>query len=67
MCIRDSIRTASDVAPETLVNLAIFYGPAVLALGFISVLFYFGYKLTPEMHRNMLKELAERRNSAEAS
>ena len=61
------IRTAADIPPETLTNLAIFYGPAVLVLGFVSVLFYFGYKLTPEMHRNMLKELAERRKDAQAN
>ena len=61
------IRTAADIPPETLTNLAIFYGPAVLVLGFVSVLFYFGYKLTPEMHSNMLKELAERRKGAQAN
>jgi Na+/melibiose symporter-like transporter len=41
--------------------MAIFYGPVVAALGFISVLFYFGYKLTPERHKKMLEELSERR------
>ena len=46
--------------------MAIFYGPVVAALGFISVLFYFGYKLTPEMHKRILEELTERRKASGA-
>ena len=42
-----NIQSAADLEPQVLINMAIFYGPVVAALGFISVLFYFGYKLTP--------------------
>ena len=61
-----NIQSAADLEPQVLFNMAVFYGPVVAALGFISVLFYFGYKLTPEAHQNMLKELAERRKSSSA-
>ncbi|HJN52824.1 MAG: MFS transporter [Pseudomonadales bacterium] len=57
------IRTAADVDPDTLLNMGIFYGPIVAGLGFISVLFYTQYKLTPERHGTILVELAERRRS----
>lgn len=55
------IRTAADVPPETLLNMGIFYGPMIASLGFISVLFYMGYRLTPKRHAEMLLELADRR------
>jgi len=61
-----NIQSAADLDPQVLINMAIFYGPVVAALGFISVLFYFGYKLTPDMHKKMLEELAERRKVAQA-
>ena len=62
-----NIQSAADLEPQVLVNMAIFYGPVVAALGFISVLFYFGYKLTPEMHKKMLEELSERRKVSGAN
>lgn len=62
-----NIQSAADLEPQVLFNMAIFYGPVVAALGFISVLFYFGYKLTPEMHKKMLEELTERRKASRAS
>jgi Na+/melibiose symporter-like transporter len=55
------IRTAADVPPETLLNMGLFYGPMIASLGFISVLFYVGYRLTPKRHAEMLVELAARR------
>ena len=57
------IRTAADVAPETLLNMGLFYGPMIASLGFISVLFYMGYRLTPKRHAEMLVELADRRKN----
>jgi Na+/melibiose symporter-like transporter len=58
------IRTAADVAPQTLLDMGIFYGPIIAGLGFISVLFYTGYKLTPQRHAEILVELAVTRNYA---
>ncbi len=57
------IRTAADVAPDTLLNMGIFYGPIIAGLGFLSVLFYTGYKLTPARHAEILVELAARRQA----
>jgi GPH family glycoside/pentoside/hexuronide:cation symporter len=57
------IRTAADVPPETLMNMGFFYGPMIASLGFISVLFYMGYRLTPKRHAEMLVELADRRRN----
>ncbi|MEM7017969.1 MAG: MFS transporter, partial [Pseudomonadota bacterium] len=59
------IRTAADVDPDTLLSMAIFYGPGVAALGFISVAFYTRYKLTPQRHAEMLVDLTERRKEAQ--
>ena len=59
------IRTAADVPPETLLNMGLFYGPMIASLGFISVLFYMGYKLTPKRHAEMLVELNDRRVQTE--
>lgn len=58
------IRTAADVEADTLVSLALFYGPGVAALAFISVMVYTRYSLTPQAHQEMLVELAKRRNLA---
>ena len=62
-----NIQSAADLEPQVLLNMAIFYGPVVAVLGFISVLFYFGYKLTPEMHKKILEELSERRKISGAN
>ncbi len=61
--VGDHIRTAADVPAETLTNMGLFYGPMIASLGFISVLFYTQYRLTPERHAEMLEELAERREN----
>ena len=58
------IRTAADVPAETLINLGLFYGPMIASLGFISVWFYTQYRLTPQLHAEMLVELAERRKAS---
>ncbi len=57
------IKTAADVAPETLVNLGILYGPVVAALGIVSAWCYTNYKLTQRRHEEILRELHERRGS----
>ena len=59
--VGDHIRTAADVPAETLTNMGMFYGPMVAGLGFISVFFYTQYRLTPERHAEMLKDLTARR------
>ena len=55
------VRIAADVPPEPIINLGLFYGPMIASLGFISVLFYTGYKLTPALHAQILSELETRR------
>ena len=55
-----NIRTAADVPPETIIDLGLFYGPFIAALGFISVWFYTQYRLTPSQHAEMLVELQKR-------
>lgn len=55
------IRTAADVAPETIVHLGLVYGPLVAAFGFLSIWCYSHYKLTRERHAEILLELSERR------
>ena len=55
------IRTASDVPPETLVNLGMVYGPIVAAFGFVSIWCYTHYRLTRQRHAEILEELARRR------
>ena len=62
--IGSGIRTAADVPAETLTNLGLFYGPLIASLGFISVVFYTQYRLTPKAHAEILVELADRRKSA---
>ena len=59
-----AIRTAADVPPETIVNLALVYGPYVAAFGFVSIWCYTHYKLTRERHQTILEELSLRRASA---
>lgn len=63
--VGEHIRTAADVPAETLTNMGLFYGPMIAALGFISVIFYTQYRLTPERHSEMLADLTERRARAE--
>lgn len=58
------IRTAADVAPETLVHLGLLYGPIVAGFGVVSVWCYTHYNLTRERHAEILLEL-ERRHGPE--
>ena len=55
------IKSAADVAPETIVNLGVIYGPLVAAFGFLSIWCYSHYKLTRERHAEILVELDLRR------
>ena len=64
--IGSHIRTSADVPVDTLVSLAVFYGPGVAALAFISVIFYTQYNLTPESHAKMLVEIGRRRKNIDA-
>jgi Na+/melibiose symporter-like transporter len=51
------IQTASDVAPETLVQLGLLYGPIVAGFGLVSVWCYTHYHLNRERHAEILREL----------
>ncbi len=55
------VRTAADVAPETLVNLGLVYGPFVVAFSLITLWCYANYGLTRERHARILEELEQRR------
>lgn len=55
------IRTAADVAPETIVDLGLVYGPYFALFGFVSVWCYTHYDLTRERHEEILQTLALRR------
>lgn len=48
------IRTTTDVAPETIVNLGILAGPFIGLLGFLSLWFFAQYRLTPMRHKKIL-------------
>ena len=58
-----NIRTAADVPPQALYDMGMVYGPIIASLGFISVLFYTQYRLTPKRHAEILIELSERRKN----
>lgn len=55
------VRTAADVAPETIVDLGLVYGPYFALFGFVSVWCYTHYNLTRERHEEILQALAIRR------
>ncbi|MYD98260.1 MAG: MFS transporter [Gammaproteobacteria bacterium] len=59
------IQTSADVPAETIVNLGILYGPVVAAFAIISVWCYTHYRITPERHARILRELNARRRSAQ--
>ncbi len=64
------IRTAADVAPETVAALGIVFGPVVCGFAVLSVWCYSRYGLDAARHREILQELArvrpERRAAAAA-
>jgi GPH family glycoside/pentoside/hexuronide:cation symporter len=55
------VKTAADVAPETIVDLGLVYGPYFALFGFVSVWCYTHYNLTRERHEEILQALAIRR------
>lgn len=55
------IRTAADVAPETIVHLGILYGPFVAGFGLVCVWCYSHYDLSRAGHDEILAELRRRR------
>ena len=57
----EDIKTAADVAPETIANLGILFGPVVAGFAVISVWCYTRYRLTRGRHEEILGELRERR------
>lgn len=56
-----AVRSAADVAPDTIVHLGILYGPLVAAFAVVSVWCLSHYDLTRERHAEIQAELAERR------
>ncbi len=64
--IGPEIRTAADVAPETLVHLGILVGPGVAACALLCFWCYSYYKLTRERHAEILVELRGRREAQSA-
>lgn len=59
------IKSAADIAPETIIHLGFVYGPLVAAFGLMSIWCYSHYKLTRQEHADILVELNERRRLAE--
>lgn len=57
-----NVRSAADVAPETVVHLGIVYGPLVLGLSLVTMWCYSHYRLTRERHADILTQLRERRS-----
>jgi Na+/melibiose symporter-like transporter len=57
------IKTAADVAPETLTWLGLLYGPIVAGFAVVSVWCYTRYKLDREKHAQILRELAVARDA----
>jgi len=52
------VKTAADVAPETLIWLGIVFGPMVCGFAVLSVWCFSRYKLDAVRHREVLEELA---------
>ena len=59
------IRTAADVAPETLFNLGIVYGPCVVLFSAVTMWCYSNYRLDRDKHARILSQLAERRSGSQ--
>ncbi len=54
---------AADVAPQTLVQLGILYGPIVAGFAVVSVWCFTHYKLNRARHREILEELQQMRQA----
>ena len=63
----ESIRTAADVAPETISHLGLMYGPSLAALGCTSLWFYSHYQIDRERHNEICDELAKRRELSQGT
>lgn len=61
------IRTAADVAPETIIQLGIIFGPFVAAFGVVCLWCYSHYDLTRERHAEILEALAAQRAGSTSS
>jgi Na+/melibiose symporter-like transporter len=61
------IKTAADVAPETIANLGILFGPIVAGFAVVSVWCYTRYRLTRGKHEEILVALRERRAAASSA
>ena len=57
------IQTAADVAPQTLVQLGVLYGPIVAGFAVVSVWCFSHYKLNRARHREILGELQQMRQA----
>lgn len=54
-------RTAADVAPETIIQLGILFGPALALLGVVSLWCYSHYQIDRTRHAEICAELERRR------
>jgi Na+/melibiose symporter-like transporter len=59
-----AIRSAADIAPDTLVQLGIVYGPVVAGCAVVSVWCYTHYRLDQARHQEILAQLMARRAAA---
>ena len=55
------VRAAADVAPETIFDLGLVFGPVVVGFSLVTYWCYSHYGLTRERHAQVLAELAQRR------
>jgi Na+/melibiose symporter-like transporter len=61
------IKSAADVPVEAIVDLGMLYGPYVAGCGIFSVFCYTRYRLTRELHEEILKALYARRGGPRAA
>ena len=57
------VRDPSSVDPDTVVDLALVYGPGVLVITVLGIMFMRGYRLTSVRHAEIRRELVERRSA----
>ncbi len=57
--------TLASVAPETVIWLAVLYGPGIALLAVLSIFFLARYRIDHARHQAIMRELAARRASAE--
>ncbi len=59
----EHIRSAADIPPETLANLAMLYGPIVAGFAVFSVLFTVQCKMNRADHESIVEQLAKQRQT----